>query len=240
MGKDDTDLYVSVNYLAEEPQKGALDEMLIGQLGTQYVRPDKQFPACTLVKRGPVVLVNDKTGETLPVTIKDDNYNTGDNVPALNGTQSYNGFGFYQCDSEYMGYRSDEENYYGHLTLQKDEGKGYCFVRQAGVDGLEPYIFSTNAYDGECGTTDDAGQVRTFFHLAVTEEGYEISYLGGTAVNQTAAAKAKVKAASDVTTYGWTTERVVQQPRYDSNEVVLNPNPARNADVTNYKLRFDN
>jgi hypothetical protein len=234
--RDDSRLVLTANFLSQEPQEGDLGEMLIGQLGTQYHRPPKQFPECRLVKRGAVELVNRKTGKAFPVTVHGDNYNTYDKVPVLNGTQSYAGFGFYQCDSEYMGYTSDNTNYYGHLTIEEDESEGYCFARLQGESGAEDAISSQYVYGGGCGTTEDSSQLQTFFHLSVTDTAYEIEFLGQTSVKADAMARILNAEQNTASGYGWTTHRVVQGTEYNSNEVWLNP--GHNATAPDYVLRF--
>ena len=216
-----TDNELDLNYQADQPQNGNASEMLIGQLGTQYQRPKPEFPACTLVKQGAIELVNTATGESTPVTVSSNTQYALDDVMVVNGTQSYDGFEFYSCNSTYMGYVNDENNFYGHFKTPEQSNQ--CYMQRYYVNGPEPIVYESVALDGECENTDTGVQTNTFFHLAKGTDGYyQLSFLGKTA------------GSNDTLTYGWT----IDSANY--NEVNLNPNPSSNTNVTNYNLRFVN
>lgn len=242
-GDNDKDLsYLTLNYLADEPNKGDLREALIGQLGNEYKVPPRELPDCKLIKQGSMVLVDaDDASSTKEVTItnpdsKSDEHDfvlrSGSSGNDSTSAASYALLGFYQCDSSYMGYKEDSTNYYGHLALGGQQA-GYCFSRHYDASGPQPdFLLNSN-----CETIDDASQPRQWFHLSVTDDGYEVSYLNSTASQTTARVAANTKsdsaaAAQPTPLFGWTVSDTDA-----AGTVVLNVNPSK-SDNKNYKLRF--
>ncbi|KAJ1024081.1 hypothetical protein NDA16_002920 [Ustilago loliicola] len=210
------------NYGENNPQKGNSGEQLVGQLGKQYVPPIRQMPACKLVKVGGMELVNTSTGEAQPVNAGR-TYAFGYGYsPLLNATEQAE-FNFYQCDSAYMGYESDDNNIYGHFGLNNTVFHDGCFNRAISGNGATPaqsldnYLIDT----GSCATADTEAQVGEFYHLSKTSDGkYEVNWLGGQ----------KSEAQKD---WGWT---VFKDPKQtDGTSVVL-----VDQNSTEYKLRFTN
>ncbi|TKY89065.1 hypothetical protein EX895_001596 [Sporisorium graminicola] len=101
-------------------------------------------------------------------------------------------FSFFQCDSAYMGYTSDENNWYGHFDAYAPSNPS-CLSRQTG-GSLNKYVVQRdNGTNDKCSTTDTVAQVNDFFHLSKSDDGfYEISFLGATAAD-----------AEKTTAYGW-------------------------------------
>ncbi|UZJ56744.1 hypothetical protein CBS101457_006064 [Exobasidium rhododendri] len=172
-----TQLYIESDYQAGAEQEGDSYTSLIAHLGSQYKPTQTNFPSCTLVKNGTLTLTNGT--DTSPVSLSSVSYGEYESGLALtlNGTQSSQGFEFYQCDSDYMGYEIQASSTrYGHLLTSQDTYFQDCFLQAAGVNNGT--IFSSTDYDG-CGTKDDDSQLSTFF--SYDEEGGEILFLGARA-----------------------------------------------------------
>lgn len=210
-----------VSYEADSPQTGKFSEMLFGQLGDQYKPTTRTMPNCTLVKSGSVELVNTKTGETQPVTAGYTAAFPYGYSPLLNGTGNGE-FSFYQCDSVYMGYESDDNNSYGHFGSNAYGQR--CFSVQSGGD-LNDYLIETPAsgdevYQPPCSLDDNSSQDAIYFHLAKTSDGYEINYLGA-------------PASANAEEYGWQTYK---DPQQTDGTTVVEVDPSS----TDYKLCFTN
>ena len=224
---------LSVSYQADQPQNGTLSQMLVAQLGSQYVPPPKQMDSCKLVKSGAVELVDTLRGQaqSIATAIGPNTEYSGLNAE---GAAVMNGVGnttyyFYQCDSTYMGYQSDGSNYYGHFSSSSTPNS-LCFI-----PSQVPYLYDfilEGSTSGDprlsaCGTADDASQVGSFFHLAETSGGSEITYLGAPASER-------------AQPYGWRTNiSDAYSPMSAKNPQVV----AIDSNVTEYgyyKLRFVN
>ncbi|TKY87581.1 hypothetical protein EX895_003595 [Sporisorium graminicola] len=223
---------VGNNYLVygknDQPQSVNKNEMLIGYLGQTYKVPAKTFPECKLVKNGTLELVNTKTGDVQSVTA---NYTVDDShslQPLLNGSGNPY-FSFYACDSSYMGYEADGNNHYGHFS---SNGKYVpsCFIgdyaKGSSVGIYEPAFPGHN--DSPCGKYNTNVQLESFFHLAKTNAGYEVNFLG-TLNDGANRPNAPVPGKGE---YGWVPTPTAKQTSGDPTPIFVSPN------ATDYKLRF--
>lgn len=214
------------NYDANSPQQSKQSEQLIGQLGNQYVPPTREMPACKLAKVGGMELVSTSTGQAQPVNAGYTAAFAYGFSPLLNSTND-SVFSFYQCDSAYMGYESDDNNIYGHFALNNTQySYPGCFNRATGGNGaipsesLDNYLIDTGSVYA-CPLDDTQAQVGIFFHLAKTSDGkYEVNWLGG-------------PKSDDQKEWGW---NVFKDPKQTDGTSVVKVDQ----NSTEYKLRFTN
>ena len=179
---------LDVSYLADQPQTGNGGEQLIAQLNGQYVSQKVMSP-CKLVKSGPVELVDRQTGQTQSAYAGDSRPNASQfskRQLLFNGTTtSPDTFSFYQCDSTYMGFQSDDTNYYGHFTSDVPGETGCYTVDQESIItgslvNLSGSGYNSTSPDSGCGINDGNVQFSSFFHLTNNNGNYEINFLGYT------------------------------------------------------------
>ena len=215
-----SDKHVTADYQEDEQTSSDRNVAMIAQLGGQYVTPDPYFPTCTLYKTGSLSLVDDK-GTAQPVTPSNNTYNArGDWVLVLNGTQSDDGFEFYECDSAYMGYTNDDTNHYGHLKTKRERFSDDCFERREINQLATDTIYSSPSGRGGCFSNDSPEQLSSFFHF--DSQSGSLTFLGARAQ----------RFPSDVQ-YGWTVKQVVNEPDYDATEIFLTNK------TSPYTLRYD-
>lgn len=186
---------LDVSYLADQPQKGNRSEQLIAQLNGQYVSQKVMSP-CKLVKSGKVELVDQHTGQTQPAHAGD---TSPQSVPFYKELLLFNAttaspdtFSFYQCDSTYMGFQSDDINYYGLFTSDVPGQIGcYTVDHQANFRDNGRYVTLTgNDYNStspysSCGINDGRIQLNSFFHLTNNNGKCEINFLDYTTAEPT-------------------------------------------------------
>ncbi|KAJ9475263.1 Pol II transcription elongation factor [Pseudozyma hubeiensis] len=187
---------LEVTYLADKPQTGESSEQLIAQIGSQYVS-EKVMSPCTLVKSGHVELVDQGSGQTLPVYAGDSrpgHDSVFDQVLVVNGTAtaaSADTFSFYQCNSTYMGFEPDSNNFYGHFVSDVPARTG-CYnveyIDNIGNHGRAVTLSGTNdtstSPNAPCGVNDGGIQLSSFFHLENENGKYVINFLGHTTADQ--------------------------------------------------------
>lgn len=205
------------SYESKHPQTGDLKEMLIAQIGDQYVPTKKVLPACKEVHKAALELVNTKTGEVQRVTADGPPQSEHGFSVVLNASgRPY--FSFLQCDSTYMGYESDDNNFYGHFRADAFNNTA-VYIKQTGGSAnnviLEAYETGATAPE-----YDDESQIPAFFHMTKTSDGYyQVNYLGA-------------RAADNAGQYGW---MPIYQPNTpDGKETTI----FVDKDTTDYQLRF--
>ncbi|GAC94344.1 hypothetical protein PHSY_001915 [Pseudozyma hubeiensis SY62] len=208
--------YLISSHQPSNPQDGKLNEMLIAQIGDEYKPTTKTFPACKVVKTGNVELVNTQTGAVHPVTTDYGHQFPYAQTILIGGTGNPS-FSFLECDSEYMGYKSDSTNTYGHFKSNEFDGEASCFTKQTGGD-LNDLILESQV-NGNPPEYDTKDQIPAYFRMQQTSDGYyQLNYLGG-------------RASDNVTPSQWMPKRDASQ----SDDVTTVFVDASN---TGYTLRF--
>lgn len=172
--------FVEVDYVSGAEQAGGdANDFMIAQVGNQY-QPDKtSFPTCTLVKNGTLSFTDDSGDHPVSVSsVTYSEYNTGLGL-FTNGSQSSQGFEFYQCDSYYMNYTNSGSQHYGHFLTSQDTRYNACFSRDTGNDaGSNPNAIYTQTV---CSTSDNSQQLSQFF--SYNDVTGEVHFLGATSSN---------------------------------------------------------